>query len=142
MKSVETKPGRVIMAKAEPGEDLIEEIIQIVKEKEIKGGLIKVIGAFNKVTLGYYDLSSKEYKLTTFEEDFELISGLGNIAFKDGEPIIHLHVCLGRRDYSTIGGHLGQPSIISVTGEIFILETESKLERAGDKRFDLSLLNL
>ena len=67
---------------------------------------------------------------------------MGNIAHINTGPIIHLHVSVGREDYSIIGGHLSQPSIISVTGEVYIYEIDEKLKRAVDPQFGLSLLDL
>lgn len=142
MQSIETKAERVIVAKLELGEDLIEKVTQIVKNHEIKAGLVNIIGAFNKFTLGFFDLSKNDYNFKTFEEDVELLSCMGNIAYKNGEPMIHLHATIGREDYSVIGGHLSQPSIISVTGEVYIYEIAIQLNRTTDSKFGLSLLNL
>ena len=142
MKSIETKVGRVFVAKLMPDEDLIDAIKELVKKHNIKAGLINVIGALKKFTIGYFDLNTKEYKFKTFEEDVELISSMGNISYKDGEPIIHMHISVGKDDYSIIGGHLSQPSIISVTGEVYIYEIAQKLNRVNDPQFNLSLIEL
>lgn len=142
MKSLETKISRVIVGKVEPNEDLVDSIIEMIKKYNIKSGFIKCIGALKTFTIGFYIIDSKEYKMKTFNENVELISCIGNIAYKDEEPIIHLHVSLGRGDYSVIGGHLSKPSIVSVTGEVSIYEIDKKLYRANDPQFNLSLLNI
>jgi len=142
LKSIDAKASRVIVGKVEPDEDLIDAITKLVKTYNIKAGLLNCIGAFKKFTIGYFDLDKKEYKLETFYENVELVSCLGNIAYKNGKPIIHAHVSVGRPDFSIIGGHLSQPSIISVTGEIYILEIDQKLNRSLDPQFNLFLLNI
>ena len=142
MKSIETTIGRVIVAKLMPDEDVIDSIKELVKTYNIKAGLINLIGALKKITVWYFDLETKEYNLKTFEEDVELISCMGNISYKEDEPIVHLHIVLGREDYSLFGGHLSQPSIISVTGEVYIYEIDKKLERAVDSATNLSLLDI
>ncbi len=142
LKSIDAKVSRVIVGKVEPDEDLIDAITKLVKTYNIKAGLLNCIGAFKKFTIGYFDLDKKEYKLETFDENVELVSCLGNIAYKNGKPIIHAHVSVGRPDFSIIGGHLSQPSIISVTGEIYILEIDQKLDRLLDPQFNLFLLNI
>ena len=142
MKSIETKSKRIIVAKVEPNEDLIDSIISLVKNYDIKSGIINCIGALKKFTIGFYNINSKNYNLKTFEEYVELISCIGNLSFKDKDPIIHLHVSLGRSDYTVIGGHLTQPSIVSVTGEVKIIELDQKLLRAEDPQFNLTLLDL
>jgi len=142
MKSIETNIGRIIVARVMPDEDLIDAIKILVKDYDIKSGLINIIGAFKKFTIGYFDLNTKEYNFKTFEENVELISCMGNISYKDGEPIIHIHISVGKGDYNLIGGHLSQPSIISVTAEVFIYEINQKLNRVNESTFNLSLLEL
>jgi len=142
LKSIETRSERIIIGKVEPDEDLMDSIIKMVKKHNIKSGFINGIGALKKFTLGYFEIDTKNYKMETFNENVELITCMGNITYKDDEPIIHLHVSLGRRDYSIIGGHLSKPSIVSVTGEVSIFETDKKFYRANDPQFDLSLLNV
>lgn len=142
MKSTETAVGRVIVAKIEPNEDLFDAIKELIKKHKIKSGLINVIGALKQFTIGYFDIEKKKYHFKTFDEDIELISCMGNIAFKDNEPIIHLHVSVGKDDYSIIGGHLSQPSVVSITAEVYIYEINQTLTRVNDPQFDLSLLDL
>lgn len=142
MKDLATKIKRIIIGKVEPNEDLIESIIKIIKKYEIMSGIINCIGALKKFTIGFYDLNSKDYKMKTFEENVELTSCMGNIAYKEDNPVIHLHATLGRSDYSMMGGHLSQPSIVSVTAEVYIIEIDQKLNRSFDSQFNLSLLDL
>ena len=142
MKSIKTHLNRVIVAKIEPEEDLIDCLEQIVIDYEIKSGLITCIGALKEFTIGYFDLETKTYDMKTFKENVELINCIGNVSHKEGKPLIHVHATLGRRDYSLIGGHLGQPSIISITGEVYIYETNIKLTRGLDKKYNLSLLKI
>lgn len=142
MKSIESNIDRVLVGRIMPGEDVIESVTNIVKEKNIKSGLINIIGALNKFTIGYFDVETKEYNYETYEESVELVSCMGNVAWKEGEPVIHLHFIVAREDYSIMGGHMGQPSTVSVTGEVYVYETEEKLKRANDPAFDLSLLDL
>jgi predicted DNA-binding protein with PD1-like motif len=142
LKSLKTNVRRVIIGKIEPNEDLISSIIDIVRKYDIRSGIINCIGALKKFTIGFYNLNSKNYKMETFNENVELISGIGNISYKENGPFIHLHVTLGRSDYSLIGGHLSQPSIVSITGEVKIFEIDDKLKRVNDPQFDLSLLDI
>lgn len=142
MKSIESKIKRIIVGKVEPDEDLIESIIQMIKIHNIKSGLINCIGALKKYTVGYFDIDSKEYLRKTFDDYIELVSCMGNISFKDGEPIVHLHISIGTKDYNIFGGHLFQPSIVSITGEVYIFEIDEKLNRAEDSQLGLFLLDI
>ncbi len=142
MKSIESKIKRIIVGKVEPDEDLIESITQMIKIHNLKSGLINCIGALKKYTVGYFDIDSKEYLRKTFDDYIELVSCMGNISFKDGEPIVHLHISIGTKDYNIFGGHLFQPSIVSITGEVYIFEIEEKLNRAEDPQLGLFLLDI
>ena len=142
MRSIESKIKRVIVGKVEPDEDLIDSVINMINIHKIGSGLINCIGALNKFTLGYFDFPSKEYLRKEFDMFVELVSCMGNISFKEGEPIVHLHATLGTKDYTILGGHLFQPSIISITGEVYIYEIDKKLSRAEDSQLGLTLLNI
>lgn len=142
MRSLEAKIERVIIGKIEPEEDLIEAISEMVKKHNIQSGLVNCIGALKKFTIGYFNLESKKYEHKTFDEYIELVSCLGNVSYKDGEPHIHLHISIGTREYTITGGHLMQPSVVSITGEVYIFEIDQKLDRIQDPETDLYLLNI
>jgi len=142
LNSILTNIGRVIIGKVLPNEDLITAIKEMVMKYELTSGSVNIIGALKKATIGFFDINKKEYLFKTFEEPFELISCMGNISYNDAEPVIHLHVSLGREDLSLIGGHLSQPSIISITAEVFINETKHKIIRSKDPQSKLMLLNI
>ena len=55
-----------------------------------------------------------------------MLSLNGNIGWKDGNPLIQLHVTLGKEDMSVIGGHLIQATIGTI-GEIFIHKIGKRL---------------
>ena len=142
LKDLETKITRVIVVKLEPGDDLLTSLSKIAKTYRIKSGFINCIGALKQFTLGYYDLDLNEYIMETFSENVELVSCIGSLAYEDEEPIIHIHISVGRRDYSVLGGHLGKPSIVSITGEVSIFEIDKKLNREINPKFGLALMKL
>jgi predicted DNA-binding protein with PD1-like motif len=121
------------------GEEVIEQILSFCAERDINAAWICGLGACDKTELSYYDLAAKEYKKKIIEEECELLNLTGNIAFADGQRMVHSHVTLGRSDYSTIGGHLHSMQI-SGTGEIHITKLEAKFERELDTATGLKLL--
>lgn len=142
MKSKEFKIGRVIVAKLEGGDDILDSVVKLAKEHRVISGLINVIGACNKFTIGYFNIDSKEYQFKTYENPVEITTCMGSITQKNGEPIIHLHMTLSNSDYSIIGGHLSKPTIISITGEVLIYEFEPLLERKVDPKWKSLLLDI
>ena len=86
------------------------------------------IGALSSYTLGYYDVQKKEYQRKEYSENVELVSCVGNIAFKGSEPITHLHALVSNSEMETRGGHLFE-GIISATGEFSIIDSDIELSR-------------
>lgn len=136
----ETK--RVFVIRLETGEDIIEKLESFIKLHNIKCGSIMGIGALSKATIGFFDTKQKKYIQSLYEENFELISLLGNISWKDNKPIVHCHFALGRSDKSIIGGHVLSPCSVSVTCEIYIFEGKVKMSRIHDESWNLFLLDL
>ena len=88
----------------ERGEDLLEGLYGAVRELGFMGATLQVIGGLEEATVGYYDPEADEY-LPVSTGHVEICAGLGNVSDRDGEPFIHLHLTLGGRDGSTVGGH-------------------------------------
>ena len=65
---------------------------------------------FSDATLGYFDFEKKDYKKIPVREQVEVLSLLGDVALKDGEPKLHLHAVLGRSDGAAIGGQGPTPA--------------------------------
>jgi predicted DNA-binding protein with PD1-like motif len=61
------------------------------------------------------------------------------VALADGEPKIHAHVVVGRRDGTALGGHL-LDARVRPTLEVVLVETPATLRRTIDKTTGLPLL--
>ncbi len=87
-----------------------QEIVAALKafcdEKGIRAGIVSGIGAVNEATLRFLNPATKSYVDHTFAEQMEIANLIGNISEKDGEVYLHIHVTLGREDYTCVGGHL------------------------------------
>lgn len=82
------------------------EIVGFARDRGIRSASITAIGASSRVTLGYLDPQTEEYAFTTYDEQMELASCIGDIADGADGPVLHAHAVLGRRDGSAIAGHL------------------------------------
>ena len=132
--------GRFYLVRLDRGEEVIRSLADFVTRHELGGGSINGIGAVENTELGYFDLHSRQYDRRTFEQEMELISLTGNIAWADGEPVIHAHAVLGGADYGTVGGHLFSATI-AVTGELYVtVLPDQRIERALDERTGLKLI--
>ena len=86
--------------------DLAPALIAFCADNNIYAGYITGLGAVSSVTLRFLDPVTLKYVDRCFEEQMEITNLTGNISSKDGRPYLHLHITLGRSDYSCIGGHL------------------------------------
>lgn len=124
------------------GDDLVLSLEKLAREEGIQGGVVQVIGALSKVRVGYYDISRKEYDEVVEEGAFELVSGIGTISLKDGQPLVHIHISTSSRDGRVVMGHALPGNIVSVTAEYVILALDAKVERVFDLNTGLYLLRM
>jgi uncharacterized protein len=125
----------------ESGDDILQSLRQFATAKRLNASLLEGIGSLNKVKLGHYDFKTKKYRYETFEDDLEILNLSGNIARMNREPLPHVHVTLGRRDFSVIGGHLDEGSAANMV-EIGVWKLPGKLLKANDVEIGLNVLQL
>ena len=119
--------GKIVAARLLPGTDLIQGIVSILKEKDIKNGWVEVIGSLEEAT--YFILEKKD------TSKVKLGAGYGDPIHVDG-PVelfgawglivdqgIHIHAAMCDDTGRCFGGHLiegGNPSLATL--EVFITE--------------------
>ena len=109
--------------------DLINESLRLIAvEENILNAWINGIGAIDNVKVGYMDVNNKKYQKRNFDEHYELLSLIGNITYKDGEPFVHTHVTFSNTECNVFGGHLFDAKI-TATGEIVLSLADSKIDR-------------
>ncbi|ASJ12762.1 PPC domain-containing DNA-binding protein [Thermococcus thioreducens] len=107
--------GRNFLFRIPEGEEFLEFINRFAKKNNILIGTVSAIGTLRNPKIGYFDEEAGEYKIIALRGTYELVSLLGNISVKDGEPFAHIHVALGDSDGMLYGGHL-------IEGEVFVAE--------------------
>jgi uncharacterized protein len=107
--------GRCLLARLDHGADILHQAGRLAKEEGIKTGILTAIGAFSLAELAYYDQASLEYRKIPVEGPVELLSCLGNISIRDGQPFVHAHAVLADSQGRVLGGHL-------ITGIVFAAE--------------------
>jgi predicted DNA-binding protein with PD1-like motif len=125
----------------ESGDDILQSLQQFAAAKRLGASLIEGIGSLSKVKLGHYDFKTKQYRYQTFEDDLEILNLSGNIASMNRQPLPHVHVTLGRRDFSVIGGHLDEGSSANMV-EIGVWKLPGKLLKSRDEEIGLNVLQL
>jgi uncharacterized protein len=97
---------RVIVTVADKGDEAVATIEEAARRHRVRAAQVTAVGGFQAGELGYFDRERKAYDHIPFPEQVEVLSLIGDIAEQDGGPAVHLHAVLGRRDGSTLGGHL------------------------------------
>ncbi|MBP9718227.1 DNA-binding protein [Candidatus Gracilibacteria bacterium] len=121
------------------GEDFMTSVVAFAKEHTITAASFTAIGATQKLTLGYYELQKKTYIDRSFSEDLEIVSITGNIALKDGAPVIHAHGVFSNQEMQTFGGHIKQ-LIVGASCEIALTVYNGTIERAMNEEVGLPLM--
>src|SRR5688572_8311037 len=89
------------------GEEVVAGLLRFATDQKLSGAHLTGLGAFERVTLGFFDVARKDYSKIPIEEQVELLSLVGNVALDDhGQPKLHAHVVVGKSDGSAHGGHL------------------------------------
>lgn len=89
-----------------PNEAIIDGIMEFARAEDVRAARLTAIGGFSKAVLGYFSRDRLSYEHIPIDEQVELLSFIGDIATKDGAPLLHAHVVVGHRDGRTTGGHL------------------------------------
>ncbi len=117
----------VHVARIPEDSDLVEGIIRYCVKKGIKCGSVNVIGALKNAELGFFNKESGEYERKSVNDQCELLSGVGNISNIEEKTFLHLHVVLGKSDFSVTGGHLIHGKVY--VAEVIIHEYDGKCPR-------------
>lgn len=122
------------------GDELSEGLLRFAKEKKLSAASFKAVGALSSVRLGWYSWDSKKYEPSvTLDEQVELLSLIGDVAQKDGEPVVHAHAVIGRKDGTAHGGHLLEARI-RPTCEVVLTESPAHLQKFLDAASGLALI--
>ena len=125
------------------GDEVLTELQACAREHRMTSASFTGIGAFRAVTLGYFDIEGRDYLPIPLDEQVEVLSLSGNVALADpdGEPKVHAHVVVGRRDGAAHGGHLLEAHV-RPTLELVVTDTEPHLRRSVDAATGLPLIDL
>jgi predicted DNA-binding protein with PD1-like motif len=136
----QTQTQRVLVIVCDVGEEAVEAVTGVLCEQGIRAAQVTAVGGLSGGELGYYDRSVRDYTRIPVREQVEMLSLIGDVAERDGEPALHVHAVLGRRDGSTIGGHLLRGEVWP-TLEVIITEVAPHLAKRVDPETGLALIS-
>ena len=123
------------------GDEVISTLTAFAKQNHIAGAHFTAIGAFSDAGIGYFAWQKKNYLKTQVNEQVEVVSLIGDIALDQGEPKVHAHVVVGKRNGGTMGGHL-LDAHVRPTLELVLEESGQQLQRKFDPESGLALIDL
>jgi len=133
---------RVILARLDDGDVLIDEVKGIAKKEKINAGVMVLIGALRK---GHVVTGPKKPKIPpkphweTFNDAWELV-GIGTIFKGQKGPEVHIHGALGKGK-KTLSGCIRKDSKVFLLIEAVIFELKGvKARKDLDPKTGLNLL--
>ncbi|XP_041418590.1 bifunctional protein GlmU-like [Xenopus laevis] len=121
-----------------PGEEILTSLVKFVQEKRLKAPFVfTCVGSVTKATIRLANsdvLNTNE--IIYLKEKLEIVSLVGTLNEK-----AHLHISLGDKDGTTIGGHVMGDLEVFTTAEIVIGEL-SNLEFTREKDEHTGFLEL
>jgi predicted DNA-binding protein with PD1-like motif len=127
----------------ETGDEFMAGLARFAADQQLDASQLTAIGAFERATLGYFDMQKKDYTRIPVDEQVEVLALVGDITDdKDGTaPKIHAHVVVGRADGSTRGWHILE-AWVRPTLEVIVSEAPRHLRRKTDPATGLALIEL
>ena len=129
----------VIVYRFRKGEDVLESLNQLVRENHVLCGSFTAIGNLEKAEVGFF--ADRRYSTISCKGPLEVCSCIGNVASKEGVPVVHAHISLADKEGRMYGGHLMPGCLVDVTFEVVLHSYKGLvLERKFDSATKLDLL--
>lgn len=140
-KLINEGPERTFAVVLDAGEEVMAVLQQFAVQQGLAASRVSAIGAFERAEVGFFEVDRQDYHRIPVDTQVEVLSLAGDIALDGQQPRLHLHAVLGRRDGSTVGGHL-LGAVVRPTLEVLLTESPSHLRRVCDPRFGIALIDL
>ena len=134
-------PERTIALILDAGDEVMGKLHAFATEHNLMASRLTAIGAFQRATLGYFNWERKAYERIPVDEQVEVLALVGDVALDGGKPKVHAHAVLGKRDGSTVGGHLLEAHV-RPTLEVLLIESPAYLRRVHDAHSGLALIRI
>jgi uncharacterized protein len=140
-KLVDKQPKTFVLV-FETNDELARGLKEFASDQKLASASFKAIGALSSVKLGWLNWETKQYEQSvSLDEQVELLSLIGDIALKDGEPQVHAHAVIGKRDGTAHGGHLLEAHV-RPTCEVVLTQSPAHLRKEFDPSAGIALIKL
>jgi uncharacterized protein len=131
------KVDQIYIVSVKDGSGIVDALTDFVKSQNILAGEITGIGAVSEATLRFFRPSDKNYADKTFNEQMEMTNISGNVSEIEGKPVLHLHITLGREDYTALAGHLLDAKIRGA-GEFIFYPLNTRLVKVKNEEVGIN----
>jgi uncharacterized protein len=138
-----SKPGmpRTFVVVFDAGDSVIDGLLAFGTQHELAAASFTAIGAFARVTLGYFDPERREYDQFDLDQQVEVLVLSGTMTTgASGARTVHAHVVVGLADTTARGGHL-MSAVVRPTLEVIVNESPADLRRRPDPATGLALID-
>jgi predicted DNA-binding protein with PD1-like motif len=122
------------------GDDVFAQLVDFTARLNIPSASVVGLG-FCNATFGFWDSQQRRFNPRRFD-DVEIGSLVGSLAWKDGQPLPHLHAVACDRNFAAWGGHLLALEVGTGSLELTITVHPQRLERRVDERIGANVLDL
>ncbi|OUT39062.1 DUF296 domain-containing protein [bacterium] len=130
-----------IYVSIDKGELVNDKLLEVAKIEKLNSGWINGLGAISDIEIGYWDIEKKIYIKKYFDEDYELLSLIGNISLVNNESFIHTHISFSNTEFKVFGGHMFDAKVIAAA-EFCIFTSNYHLHRKLNCDIGLSLWDI
>lgn len=124
------------------GDEVMTSLSAFIAREHLGAAQVSAVGALSDAVLQYFDWTEKQYVAIPVREQVEVASLLGDVAEgPNGEPALHLHVVVGKRDGSAVAGHL-RKAHVRPTLEVIVTESPAHLRKRYDPESGLALIRV
>jgi len=135
-------PAKQHIVVLDSGEEAFAALTKFANDEKVPAASLTAIGAFERATIGWFDLASRNYRKIEVNEQCEVLSAIGDVAIgDDGKASLHVHVVLGLSDGTTRGGHF-LSGVVRPTLEVVLTEAPVTLRRRKRPELGIALVDL
>lgn len=98
--------GSDIVVRLDPGEELTDQLKEVVEKEKIGGGWLNGMGSSSELETMVYDVDEKKFYKKQCFQPAEIVDMMGVISRKDDISYLDIHIIASALDGTVIGGHL------------------------------------
>lgn len=130
-KQIDNQPKTFVLV-FQTGDELAKGLSAFAEMQQLSAASFKAVGALSSVRLAWLSWEGKKYEPSVnLDEQVELLSLIGDVALKDGKPVVHAHAVIGKKDGTAHGGHLLEAHV-RPTCEVVLTESPTRLQKFVD----------